>query len=226
MKGFPFRGTESQAEAAGSMAAAEMNHRELNKEHQEGRMIGVPQALRILGISDRVSYIVDQSLNLTCHNKAWDDFALANLVPELAGPACIGTNLLSITDESLRPFYEDAFRRVLREKTVWEWEYKCSSPSLFRTCLMRVHPITLSGWLLVTNSVVVESEHALGNIEFEGYVHEDGQVHVCVHCRCSKKSALPERWDFVPAHLATRAANVRQDLCPICRSYFYPSRRR
>jgi hypothetical protein len=204
------------------MAAAEANHPKLAEVPKEPRLIGVPSALRILGIADRVSYIVDPSLSLTCHNKAWDKFALENAAPKLAGLACIGTNILSITDESLRPFYKDAFQKVQREKKVWEWRYTCSSPQVFRRCLMRVHPISLSGWLLVTNSLIIESEHAAGTSDSALYVDVDKQIQVCVHCRCSKRVAQPERWDFVPANLKPEMA-VRQALCPICKLYFYPS---
>ena len=56
----------------------------------------------------------------------------------------------------------------------------------------------------------------------ESYLNPHGQVIVCVHCRCSKRVASPERWDFVPANLKPEVGNVTHGLCPICREYFYP----
>src|SRR5512133_468121 len=107
------------------------------------------EALRTLKNSEQIDYVLDSSLNLVCHNNAWDKFARQNSAPELAGPAIIGANLLDVIDETLKPFYGDAFKRVAQEKKVWEWVYECSSPELFRKFLMRVHPIEPDGWFLV-----------------------------------------------------------------------------
>lgn len=188
-------------------------------------MIGIADALRILKTSEQVSYVLDSSLNLAYCNKAWDKFARENSAPQLAGGAAIGQNLLSVTDESLKPFYSNVFQSVTRENKVWESKYECSSPELFRKFLMRVHPITPSGWFLITNSILVEREHAPSEDRSIDYVDPNGQISLCVHCRCSKRAAPPERWDFVPSNLNPKIANIKQDLCPICREYFYPSRR-
>lgn len=185
--------------------------------------IGLADALRTLRNSEQVSFILDSSLNLAYHNKAWNRFARENSAPQLAAGAAIGTNLLSVIDESLQPFYRDAFQKVLRENAIWEWEYNCSSPEVFRKFLMRVHPIRPRGWLLVTNSVLVEVEHSHGTTDTTNYVNPDGLIVMCVHCRCSKRTALPERWDFVPANLKSEVRNITHSLCPICKSYFYPT---
>jgi hypothetical protein len=204
--------------------AAEMDHSKFGDDSRPKSLIGVANALRLLRATEQVSYLVDSSLNLVCHNKAWDRFAQENSAPELAGGAAIGTNLLRVTDESLRPFYSDAFNRVVREKMVWEWQYECSSPERFRKFLMRVHPVTLSGWIFVTNSLLVEDRHALGATDSKGYINSHGQIQLCIHCRCSKRATPPERWDFVPANLKAQLANVRNDLCPTCRGYYYATR--
>ncbi len=185
--------------------------------------IGLADALSALSNSEQVSFILDSSLNLAYYNKAWSRFARENSAPQLAGLAAIGTNLLSVIDESLRPFYREAFQKVLRENAIWEWQYECSSPELFRKFLMRVHPISPSGWLLVTNNVLVEVERAHGQIDSSHYVNADGLILMCVHCRCSKRTAAPERWDFVPANLKSEVPNITHGLCPICKSYFYPT---
>jgi hypothetical protein len=189
----------------------------------ETTRFGLADALSTLRNSEQVSFILDSSLNLAYHNKAWNRFAQENSAPQLAGGAAIGKNLLCVIDGSLKAFYREAFQRVIREKTIWEWEYECSSPELFRKFLMRVHPIRPSGWLLVTNSVLVESEHAQGKTDSSNYRNADGKILMCVHCRCSKRTAAPERWDFVPANLKPEVAKVTHGLCPICKDYFYPS---
>lgn len=206
------------------MPATKRNSK-LGRDDQGENLIGLADALRTLRNSEQVSFVLDSSLNLAYHNKAWDRFARENSAPELAGGAAIGTNLLSVIEKHLRPFYREALHKVTRENTIWEWEYECSSPDLFRKFLMRVHPIKPSGWLLVTNSILVEGEHAPGNTDFKDYVDAHGKIHMCAHCRCSRRTATPERWDFVPANLKLEGANVTQGLCPICKNYFYPSRR-
>jgi len=187
-------------------------------------LIGIAEALHALKDSEQVSYILDSSLNLVYHNEAWDRFALENSAPELAGDAVLGVNILDVTDEDLRPFYTNAFNTATREQTIWEWVYECSSPEQFRKFLMRVHPIEPDGWLLATNHILIQAEHAQGETgRREDYVNADGQVRVCVHCRCSKRAAAPERWDFVPANLKRELDNVTHGLCPICKAYFYRS---
>lgn len=206
------------------MPAAEMNPR-LDRDQPEEDLIGLADALRTLRNSEQVSFVLDSSLNLAYHNKVWNRFARENSAPELADGAAIGMNLLEVIDESLQPFYKEAFQRVIRENRVWEWKYECSSPELFRKFLMRVHPIRPRGWLLVTNSILVESEHVPGKADSKDYVNANGKIQMCVHCRCSKRTATPERWDFVPVNLKPGVANVSHALCPICRDYFYPERR-
>lgn len=189
-------------------------------------MIGIADALQTLRHSEQVSYVLDSSLNLVYHNKAWDKFAEENSAPELAGPTINGINLLDVVDQSLRPFYTDAFNRVAQENRVWEWAYECSSPERFRKFLMRVHPIKPGAWFLVTNHVLVEGQHVSRRKELGNeYTDGRGQIQVCVHCRCSKRVVAPERWDFVPEHLTPELENVAHGLCPICEEYFYPSRR-
>jgi hypothetical protein len=192
----------------------------------EESLIGITEALSTLRTSEQVSYILDSSLDLVCHNRAWDKFALQNSAPELANGSAIGKNLMSVIDESLRPFYSDAFHKVTQEKTVWEWEYECSSPELFRKFVMRIHPITPGGWFFVTNSLMVETERAPGEVDYSDYLDANGLIRVCAHCRCSKRVVPPERWDFVPANLNQKLVNVTHGLCPICHNYFYPRRRK
>jgi hypothetical protein len=210
--------------ASGKFECAHQRLIQALDEPQGGRLIGIADALRTLKTSEQVSYVLDSSLNLVCHNKAWDKFALENSGPELAGQGSIGTNLLEVTDESLRPFYHEAFNKVTRTKAVWEWMYECSSPESLRKFLMRVHPIEPDGWFLVTNNLVLEREHLPGKPNsVKDYVNAHGLIQVCVHCRCSKRVTPPERWDSVGAHLKPERTGVTHGLCPICREYFYPS---
>ncbi len=187
-------------------------------------MIGIQQALETLRSSNQVGYVLDPGLNLVFRNPAWDHFARENGAPELAADSIIGTNLQNVIDDSLWTFYLEAFNKVTKEQRVWELVYECSSPELFRKFLMRVHPIEPDGWLLLTHNILVEREHTPSEHgPIEHYLDDRGQIRMCVHCRCSKRVTLPDSWDFVPGHLDRTLGNVTHGLCPICKSYFYPS---
>ena len=69
----------------------------MDSDHQPGNAIRLADALRTLENTEQVSYVLDLSLNLAYHNKAWDKFARENSAPELAGGAAIGMNLLAVT---------------------------------------------------------------------------------------------------------------------------------
>ncbi len=173
--------------------------------------------------SPQISFVVDANLRLAYCNQAWDRFAVDNAAPELAGASVVGTDLRCAIGEDLRPFYMQAFETVEREGSVWECLYECSSPQRFRKFQMRIHLLAPSGWFLVTNSLLIERPHAATiSSGLEDFVNPDGIVTVCMHCRCSRRAAPPEQWDFVPAHLDRNLSNISHGLCPLCLEYFYP----
>ncbi|MEI9812314.1 MAG: hypothetical protein WDO18_06420 [Acidobacteriota bacterium] len=58
--------------------------------------------------------------------------------------------------------------------------------------------------------------------EAELYRDNQGMVRLCAHCRRTKDPE-EERWDWVPAILATLPAYASHGLCPFCRAYHYPA---
>jgi hypothetical protein len=116
-----------------------------------------------------------------------------------------------------------AFEKVAHEGAVWECLYECSSAELFRKFQMRIHRLASSAHYLVTNSLVIARPHATTPAAgMEDYLSPDAVITMCMHCRCSRRTAPPERWDFVPAHLDRNLANISHGLCPVCLEYFYP----
>ena len=170
-----------------------------------------------------VSYMLDADLRFTYCNPAWDWFAAENGAPELTGTSMVGTDLRLVMVEALRPFYTRAFEQARQSGKVWEYVYECSSPNVFREFQMRIHPLTPSGWYLVTNPIVIERPHPKTVTKgLARYLRRDGVITMCSHCRCSRQTESPEQWDFVPAYLEPHLTNVSHGLCPICLEYFYP----
>ena len=174
--------------------------------------------------SRSVVYILDSHLRFTYCNPAWDEFALENQAPELTAQSVLGSELFAAIPAVLRPFYVRVIEDIHHSGLVWQHVYECSSPEQFRNFRMRIHPLS-SGWLLVTNALVVERPHtnAICGAPVEEYANADGIITLCAHCRCSLRVDKQEQWDFVPAHLKkSNDFKVSHGLCPVCRAYFYP----
>lgn len=175
--------------------------------------------------SPAVSYILDSQFRIMYCNSAWNRFARSNGAPQLTSEAVVGSDLFHTIPEVLKTLYSDAFRHVLSTGLVWEQSYECSSPSLFRTFRMRIHPLQPQGWFVITNTLIVERSHTgTATADSNTYVDGNGFVTACAHCRCSRRLDNPDQWDFVPQHLQLRLdspVKVSHGLCPVCRAYFY-----
>src|SRR5579872_1716655 len=145
------------------------------------------QVVRIIEKTAAVSYVLDSDQRFAYCNPAWNEFAIDNGAPELSGGAVVGSELFSAIPDVLRPFYSDMLEQVRRTGQVWQHVYQCSSPQKFRKLRMRTHLLN-SGWLLVTNTLVVEMAHL--NIvpgKQDAYTSADGMITMCSHCRCSRR---------------------------------------
>lgn len=185
----------------------------------------ISRIVHALERSPAVSYILDSQFRIVYCNPAWNQFATANGAPRLAGDSVMGSDLFRAIPDVLRLAYSDAFRYVMSTGLVWEQSYECSSPTLFRVYRMRIHLLQDQSWFVVTNTLVVERPHEeTAEADANLYVDVDGIVTVCAHCRCSKRVANPDQWDFVPEYLKLRLEStpkVSHGLCPVCRAYFY-----
>jgi hypothetical protein len=171
--------------------------------------------------SPSVTFITDAGNRVIFCNPAWEEFAIQNGAPELASGKALGIDLLAIIPLELRNFYQLHLERARNSGEPWNFLYECSSPDVFRACRMRVYPL-LHRELLFTNSLVVESPHALHYAgDAKEYANRSGIVTMCAHCRCSKH--LPTgRWDYVPIFVRSTEISISHGLCRTCREYFYP----
>jgi hypothetical protein len=101
----------------------------------------------------------------------------------------------------LSDVYNRAFHNVGATGRVWSKLYQCSSSDEFRRFRMRIHPINGLGWFLVSNALVVARPHRNGADATDETYFSGGVVVMYAHCRSVRRTAAPERWDFVPAYL-------------------------
>lgn len=171
-----------------------------------------------------VVYLLDNDLQLSYCNKAWDEFAEHNGGARLQRIQQVGLPVLDSISEPLKTFYGTVFQRVLAEQQPWEHSYECSSPERYRKLHMQVLPLQAPPRLVIVNSLVVEKAH-------ERIMHPPltalyrtacGMIVMCMHCRRTRRSEGPDIWDWVPEFLAVPPDNVSHGLCSTCFSYYYP----
>lgn len=188
---------------------------------QRSRLFRIIQALER---SPAVSYIVHSNHRIIYCNPAWDRFANKNGAPQLTKEQIIGLDIFTVIPNVLKDFYFDVFARA-QVQGIWEVSYECSSPDLFRKYRMRVHGLTKTSWLLLTNPLIYEGpHHRMAKLRSDLYVQANGLITMCAHCRCARRVDSPEQWDFVPDYLQLKGQAtliLSHGFCPTCHAYFY-----
>jgi len=172
-----------------------------------------------------VIFCLDDGLNITYCNPAWDRFALANSGRELCRPAPIGHCVLDYISGPDRNYYEKAYRRALARSASWEHEYECSSIDVYRKFCLRVLPMQKKRGLFVTNSLCVQHAHALVpcNPFDELYRNSHGLIVMCASCRRTRRNLCDvEIWDWVPDFVGVLPTHVTHGICSLCRELYYP----
>ncbi len=170
----------------------------------------------------------------------WPDFRLAYFNPacvrfarENGGDSAIssgeylGTSVIEITPEVMRPFYRLMFLSCLhqtRRKPI-QHRYDCPSPQLARDFVMTLYRLGDAQGLLVVNSLVVEGPHDATEKppmppDRRSYLDPEGFVHECAHCRRVQHLKEPNRWDWVPAWVERHSPEIRHVLCSLCHDIY------
>ncbi len=173
-----------------------------------------------------VIYILRPDLRIVYCNQAWNKFAAENYGKGLNRSEVLGTVFLDAIPSLLKKFYADAFAEARATGNIWEHDFECSSPELFRLFHMRVLPLS-DGHLLVENSMRFEESHKRKSPPVSGnlvYVNEHGILTMCCHCRRTRRVGPRERetWDWIPRFLIEQPGRVSHGLCHTCMAYFYP----
>lgn len=176
-----------------------------------------------------VIYVLDNDLRIIYCNAAWDRFAKNN-----GGSASVyrrnqlGSCVLDAIPRPLKPFFRDAYSKVLATGEAWAHEYECSSPTEFRRFQMNVQPAAQGGGLLVVNSL--HEERPIAAAELAGlpavaktYANPHGLITMCSHCRRTARADGSDVWDWVPDYLNRMPKSISHGLCAVCMALYYPN---
>ena len=168
---------------------------------------------------------------LAYFNPAWSWFAHENGAdPVVATESYLGTSVLEVTPEVLRPFYGELFRACLngmaRRNRPIQHLYECSSAGLFREFVMTLYCLRGAAGLLVVHALVVECPHDPERRpsrvpHLSAYLDADGLIHQCTHCRRTRNLEQPDRWDWVPAWVERIPRQSSHTLCEFCLQQYY-----
>jgi hypothetical protein len=174
-----------------------------------------------------VVYILSADLRIVYCNIAWDIFAAENGGARLDRSHILGTLFLEAVPEPLYRFYAHSFAELQKSGSgVWEHDFECSSPKLYRLFHMRVLRLSNS-YLLIENSLRLEEPHRRTpppDEAFLTYVNEYGILTMCCHCRRTRRIGHGKNadWDWIPTNLLRRTERISHGLCKTCKAYFYP----
>lgn len=159
-------------------------------------------------------------------NPAWFSFAADNGgAPAIFEHWGLGSNLLDAISVEIRPFYQEHYLKCLKNQEVWEHDYECSTPYLFRHFHQTVYPLAGQGFLVV-NALVTARPHNRKVIEFNDdikseYFDSYGIMHQCCHCRKVQSMYDRKRWDWIPEWVANPPRKTSHGICPVCYNYYY-----
>jgi hypothetical protein len=173
-----------------------------------------------------VIYFLNPRLRITYCNLAWDRFASQNGGQDLAREVVVGRPVMDAVPAPLKPFYNDAYDRVLSSQKPWEYTYECSSATTYRSFRMSIFPDPDNSGLMIVNSLTVErphgSEREPSNLTDVYTTKDHGITTMCCHCRRTRKIDQKEVWDWVPGFVERPPRLVSHGICPVCRIVFYP----
>lgn len=174
-----------------------------------------------------VIFTLDEDLQLTYCNPAWDRFAVKNGAAWLRMPAPIGRSVLDAISGPLRSYYESVYKKALGTRQPWGHLYECSSATFSRKFFLQVLPLRASRGLLVINSMRIEHpwEIAPAAALDEIYRDKDRLIVMCSHCRRTRRQeGAAEFWDWVADYVAHPPSAVSHGLCQPCLEYYYTIR--
>jgi hypothetical protein len=172
---------------------------------------------------------------LAYFNRSWQRFAEANDAPsQLSSADGLGTSVLDVCGDALRPFYRDWYRACLAADSEglfpFQHEYECSSADLDRRFAMTLYPLGQREGLLVVNSLIAESAHddhqcPPRDSDRTLYSGADGLIHQCSLCRKVRHPREKNRWTWVPNWVRSSPLDTSLGICPNCFDFYYPAAR-
>lgn len=167
-------------------------------------------------------------LSIAYVNPAWVRFALENDgEPAISNSWSVGACVLDAIVPPVRSFFEDHYRRCLRERRAWDFEYECSSADRFRVFHLCVTPTRDAEALIASHSPRIDFDCVRDESPPipTNYLQADGALRQCCECRRFQRTPPAHQWDWVPTWIRCRPPHVRLILCPTCGSFYESNRR-
>jgi hypothetical protein len=176
----------------------------------------------VLSQNASVVFVLDSELKIAGCNESWDRFARQNGGEGVLACTQLSRSIFDCIPESLTEFYKHLYARARLSGKPIDHEYDCSSPEKLRRFRMRLLPLADSGEIVVVNSLIVQGPHPRQAIPGgPQYVHADGSIVMCAHCRCTRQVGS-DRWDWIPSYVEEMPLVVSHGLCEVCFAYHYP----
>lgn len=179
-----------------------------------------------------VIYGLWADLTFAYFNPAWFRFAARNGgEPAVSRRWPLGTSVMDVVPDALKPFYRDMYARCLQGRGApghqlhpAVHEYDCSSPDQYRRFAMTLYGLDAGRGLVVLNSLLVERPHDAGvrSPADADYRDPNGFYHQCSHCRRYQNFSEADRWDWVPDWVRRQPPGTSHGLCLVCFNYYYP----
>jgi len=182
--------------------------------------------------SDNTIFGLWSDFTIGYFNPGWVKFAKENGAPRtLSSSKCLGMSVIDVCAEELRPFYKRLYKLCLSTKgktqEPFEYEYECSSPTLYRRFVMALYALDAAEGILVVNSLALETKHSsqkalYPTADISEYINEKGIIIQCAHCRRVQHRQYKNRWDWVQQWVKTPPEESSHGLCSMCFDYYYP----
>ena len=189
-----------------------------------GMLSGVD--LETLEADPQSIYALSDQLKLIYLNPGWFRFARENDgEPSISGRYPVGSDFPEAVSESLRGFYVEHFQSILQTGVIWEHDYECSSPDLYRIYHETAYPMHNKRGVLVMNSLLIETAHEPSDESVSSdelvYRNDNGLIMQCGYCRRFQRNQTPDIWDWNPTWLRHPPGQVSHSLCKICYDYYF-----
>ena len=168
---------------------------------------------------------LDRDLTIMWTNRAWKRFAsLEGGGTRLASEGCRYTDAIQ---PPLDDWYRERLLACLRSGEVWQHQYDCAAPMLYRRALLMVYPVVERALVLVHTWTIERpiDPQSARPVDFEpgAYRDEAGVLHQCMHCRRVRRLDRAKRWDWVAEWIAAAPPMTSHGLCEPCLEHYYPA---
>lgn len=179
--------------------------------------------LDFLGKSEDVIYIIDNTFKLMAFNEAWCSFAMNNNGKDILKQFLFGTDIAKVCVEPIKSYVVKGYGKALRENVPFAYKYECSSPEICRVFYQTVYPLFGSKGLVITNHLIIESQHSEEGVAFSSRFEDNAKIVTqCSNCGKIRDPQNKEKWYWVPELVKNRLPNISHSICTPCLDHYYP----